>query len=351
MLVFWDKLQRAARKYRATGRFPWKSLAPLIFLIAVFLVSVAFVYALSLKSTTREITDLPEYSIFLDELEFAKQDPAESAKLRVQTKENPLFLRTSVVQTLYDYLRAATKELHAEQYAADPDYHHLQCVTTFSWETHDRMPLYTEAVREFLGNKQHPTLYHQDTISSFARRARIEKSIQKGLPVWPNQHGVVAITDIAENTCIGHFYGDEYLLEEFQAKYPFDRRDKMGDPFRRKWDYYLAEGYDGSSTQNLSLPKNLTVVIDAYFDFDHIQYKSDQALSLEQSQQKVTLEAIINDARTHVLKEALSAEDVDRLNTEFVYCEVDGVLMTFLLTHKEIRAGEQLFIYYGPNYG
>jgi len=288
----------------------------------------------------------------VEEIEFAKNNPTESASRTVATEENPLFVRTAAVQSLYEYLRAFSARSHAAEHAASPDFHHVECVTTFSGLTNDRLPQYTEAVRDFL-NQQHRTIYHQDTMASFAMKMRVEESIQKGLPVWADQEGVVAVRDIAENICIGQYYGDEYLSEEFEAVFPWDElRGETGHPFRRKHDYLMRQNYNFLDFK-LALPPNTSVAIDGFHDYDYAEFRSgqhSQLLPLEQSQKKVTLEGLINDPRANLSISGLSAEDLNRKNTEFVYCAVDGVLLSFVVTHKEIKAGEQLFISYGPGY-
>ena len=142
-------------------------------------------------------------------------------------------------------------------------------------------------------------------------------------------------------------------MEEFQEQYPWNEVSLLlGHPFRRKWDYYMTSSYnDDYIDSRLSIPANMTVAIDAYHDYDPLKFPNGQVLTLEQLQQKRILEGLINDARIGIDQSELTQEDKDRHNVEFVGCTVDGVLHTFILTHKQIKAGEQLFIYYGPNYG
>jgi len=287
------------------------------------------------------------------EIKFAQNHPTESLSRIVVTEENPLFVRTAAVQSLYDHLRASSARTHAAEHAASPDFHHVECVTTFSGLTTDRLPQYTEAVREFVMNRQRPTMYRQDTISSFATKVRVNASIQKGLPEWAGQHGVVAVRDIAENICIGQYYGDEYLREEFKALFPWkELKGKKGHPFKRKHVYEMTQNYNFLDLE-LALPPNTKVAIDGFHDYDPSRFpngRHSEQLSLEQSQKKITLEGLINDPRANLSKPTMTAEDLLRFNTEFVYCTVDGVLLSFVVTHKEIKAGEQLFISYGPNY-
>ena len=150
----------------------------------------------------------------------------------------------------------------------------------------------------------------------------------------------------------GHYYGDEYLLQEFEAQYPWDDVQFVkGHPFRRKWDYYMTQGYDDYANVNMSIPGNTTVAIDAYHDYDFKKYPNGQTLTAEQTRQKRTYEGLFNDARRDLHKSVMTKADLDRFNVEFVYCAVDGVLHTFVVTHKAVKAGEQMFIYYGPGYG
>jgi len=255
----------------------------------------------------------------------------------IEMEENPLFTRTVAVQRLYDFMRSSTKQLYAAEYAADPDYQHIECVTTSPGNPRDRLPAYTEAVRQFMSNTERPTIYHQDVIKSFAKKVMLNESIQKGLPVWEGQSGVVAIRDIADNTCIGHYYGDEYLEPEFDALF-MDWAFTTGHPFEKKYDYALLKRYPGIYYIDGKEHEYPTVSWDAYHDYPGGQ------------QQKAVIEAFINEPRSDLSGGRMTEEDRARQNTEFVGCTVDGVLLAFLVSNKEIRAGEQLFITYGSQY-
>ena len=169
------------------------------------------------------------------------------------------------------------------------------------------------------------------------------------------QYGIVAKRDIVKNTCIGHYYGDEYLLEEYESQFPWDvYGEKEGHPWRKKWDYYMTVPYQSFADRQLKLRNlNATMTMDAYHSYNYEKYVGEggQDLSERQSRMKENLEVFVNDARKDLYGENLKAADFERKNAEFVYCSVDGVLQTFLVTTKDVKADEQLFVYYGPNYG
>ena len=87
--------------------------------------------------------------------------------------------------------------------------------------------------------------------------------------------------------------------------------------------------------------------MDGYHSYNDSEYVDD----IKQDGLKEIYEVFVNDARRELNKPELSLEDLNRKNTEFVYCAVDGILLTFLVTLRDIKVDEQLFLYYGPTYG
>lgn len=59
---------------------------------------------------------------------------------------------------------------------------------------------------------------------------------------------------------------------------------------------------------------------------------------------------MINDARADMYDPKMVEQDLERYNSDFAYCTVDGVMYTFLVTLKEIKRGEQLFAFYGASW-
>ena len=111
--------------------------------------------------------------------------------------------------------------------------------------------------------------------------------------------------------------------------------------------------YDQHADKRMNLTK-VQVALDAYHSYNYEDYvrEGGQDLTKRQSKLKIIDEAIINDARERLFSaEDLASADEERQNVEFVYCAIDGVLQTMILTTRYIKADEQLFVYYGPNYG
>ena len=84
---------------------------------------------------------------FIEQLEYALQNPGKSTLDKIQIPENTLFTRTRTVQYLYDYAEAATKHFFQSQYAADPNYHHLKCVETFAHKSLSKLPQFQMSVK------------------------------------------------------------------------------------------------------------------------------------------------------------------------------------------------------------
>ena len=149
--------------------------------------------------------------------------------------------------------------------------------------------------------------------------------------------------------------------------------NKTNHPFKIKWDYFMMLAFEKQLDHRLNLPENTKVLIDGYHEYDHADYVRDgaQNLSSEQSKLKENVGAYINDARRSLFQPNMTFEDLMRKNSEFVCCAgmyvyasqesnaskqklvdrtVDGILMPFIVVHKEVKAKQQLFIYYGPHY-
>ena len=289
---------------------------------------------------------------FLTQLENARENPKNAFKQRIPMPENPLFIRTKTVKLLYDYVEAATRELYQEQYNADPNYHHIECLQTFTPGLEDQLKKFEEPVKQFLSHKQ--SIFTQEVIKQYASREKITEQNNGNLEHLTGQYGVIAKKTIPELTCIGHFYGDEYLLFEYEAAFPWNYYGpRPRHPFRKKWDYYMVIPNPSLSNGRFDLPTDITLTMDAYHSYNYADYVKEggQNLTEEQSKLKENLEGFVNDAREELYKPELQPKDEMRRNSEFVYCSVDGRVLSFLITMKEIKENEQVFVYYGPSYG
>jgi len=328
----------------------------LLGMMIMFMWNAPSAFQLRSGSDVTPLTDLPEYHALLWEFKKSKQDPLAAAMNRIEMDENSLFTRTVAVQRLHDFMRAATKQLYAEKYAADPDYQHIECIATFLPHTHDRLSLYGESVKKYLSNKESPTLYHQNLTHSLVQKVKVDASIQQGLPVWDDQDGLVAKKDIADYSLIGQYFGDEYLDHEFYAIFPWElyQQTNTGHPFVKKYEYRYAAWYDDDGAYGVDarypVPNNTALFYDGYHDYHYDQYPNGQSLSYEESQQKVMVTGLLNDPRRNMADGGMTEEDMTRLNTEFVYCTVDGVIQSFVFATKDIPKGTQLFASYGSGY-
>lgn len=226
---------------------------------------------------------------------------------KINIHENELFTRTLSIQYLYDYVQASTRQLYSAQYAADDNFHYLKCIETFDHKTKRKLPALQIGVKSFLQNKD--ALYSQSIAQTYMSREKIKESNHGGLPSLVGQYGVVARTDIDANTCLGHYFGDEYLLEEYEAAFPWDLYGGMEDhPWRKKWDYYMTVPYHSFADTRMDLANiNVTMTMDAYHSYDYQKYVDigGQDLTEQQSKMKENLEVYVNDARNGLYEEDL----------------------------------------------
>jgi len=310
--------------------------------------------------TLFSVRTLELYDDFMTQYAYYQGYPDKSVLNISCLAQNPLFTRTQLVQSLYEYVAAATKDLYPDLYAAGS--HHVECLASFTHSAGDieveraELLRMEEAVQRRLHNWPTQGFTNQEFVGSYAELVTITESIQKGLAVWdPDQRGIVATRDIPPYTAIGNYFGDEYLHHEGHAQFPWRVYWNQPDhPFRKKWDYFMEISYTDWVDPRLKIPKDTIVLIDGYFDYDHSKYikEGGQDLDRRESETKASnIEYFVNDARASLYKPTLSEADLDRKNSEFVYCAVDGIIIPFFVVQNETKSGQQLFAYYGPKYG
>lgn len=304
------------------------------------------------------------YWDFLTHFQYYRMDPKQAAINSTILPENPLYTRTKSVELLYKYMASASRELHADKYLEDPNFHDVECLATFSGsnsnpitESGEReLTLMERAVREGLKNWSGQDLYNPEITKDYANIVPITESIQEGLKMWgPGQRGVVATKNISAYTCIGVYYGDEYLEGEFNSQFTWTTYwNQTNHPFRKKWDYAMAVDYSVWADRRLNIPWGAMVLIDSHHEYSYKKYPLEGGQPLNKKEAWTKSQIIpnfINDARESLYEPQLSAADASRKNTEFVYCRVDGIILPFTVVHKDLMADQQLFLYYGPGYG
>ena len=367
LLTQMDKIRRNIKKFQDGDERIRKLLYFGICILLMILLSCIY-FAISLNQEEYEslnsnikidhqIKSKVEYSSdvmdlknkFLSQLENARKNPKDAFKQRVPIPENPLFIRTKTVQLLYDYVEAATKELYQEQYDADPNYHHIECLQTYTPGLQDYLKSFEDSVKEFLSHER--SIFTQEVIKQYVSREKITEENNGNIEHLTGEYGVIAKKRIPELTCIGHYYGDEYLKFEYEAAFPWNYYGKRPDhPYRKKW-YYCMQIPD-EYNERFGLRTNITLAMDGYHSYNYADYVNEggQDLTKEQSKLKENLEVFVNDAREELFEPELQPMDEIRKNSEFVYCSVDGTVLSFLITMKETKENEQLFVYYGPEY-
>ena len=175
---------------------------------------------------------------FLNQLKLSQNNPSQTIKDKLPIPDNPLFTRTRTVQYLFDYITAATKELHRTEYNNnDPHYHHTKCIETSTPGMETYLNRFELAVKQFLAHKK--SIFHQHVIKQYVQKEIISEKNNGGLSSLNGQYGLTAKINIPRNTVIGHYYGDEYLLHEYEAAFPWNVYGTQIDhPFKKKWDYY-----------------------------------------------------------------------------------------------------------------
>eukprot|EP01084_Bolivina_argentea_P139059 244682_1 len=365
-----DKLRRGVKKYRdgdSSAKVVDAIKRPLYCCILLLLLILGFCiyFALFLNKThahsSMDMNNTWGYSDnvinlrnkFITQYKLASNNPYITTHHKLLIPENDLFTRTKTIQYLYDYVEAANKDIYKEEYVSNDNKHHVKCIETFTPRDRSQLSKFETAVQQFLNNEG--ALFTQHIAQSYIARTKISAENCGGLSKLIGQTGIVTRKDIRKFTAVGHYYGDEYLLDEFEEQFPWDKYGGIDNhPFRRKWDYYMTIPYHIYADKRLHLDElNITMAMDSFHSYNYAAFVKDggQDLTKEESKLKQNLETFVNDAREQLYEKKLSKHDLIRKNSEFVYCSVDGILMTFLVVTKDLKKNQQLFVYYGPNYG
>lgn len=327
------------------------------------ILAVSSAYANPQEHFSEHTMDL--YQDFMSHFQFYQMNPQQTMINKTLLAENPLYTRSKAVDLLYKYTESATRDLYADKYLEDPDYHHVHCICTFTWSNYNpvmtqsgerELTLMEQAVRRGLDGWTTGGLFTHNFTSKFVKMVPITEEIQMGLKIWgPGQRGVVAKENISAWTAIGIYYGDEYLSGEFDTQFSWGTYGHLKDhPFTKKWDYSMFLDYSTWADPRFNLPPGVMVNIDSYHEYDHLEYALEGGLTLTPEELWTKNQMIpnyINDARASLYQPYLYEEDMMRKNSEFVYCSVDGIMLPFVVVYKDVDAEQQLFIYYGPNYG
>eukprot|EP01084_Bolivina_argentea_P237813 399576_1 len=60
---------------------------------------------------------------------------------------------------------------------------------------------------------------YQQTLQKYTTKQTIDKGDSDAIASLAGQHGIFAKTDIESGVCIGQYYGDQYLVSEYDALY------------------------------------------------------------------------------------------------------------------------------------
>ena len=115
----------------------------------------------------------------------------------------------------------------------------------------------------------------------------------------------------------------------------------------------MSVDYDYWADSRLNIPTGAEMFIDSFHEYDPMVYPLEGAQQLTENEMWTKSRIIpnfINDARESLYEPQLTEADKNRLNSEFVLCRVDGIIFPFVVVQKDLMAGQQLFVYYGPSY-
>jgi len=175
---------------------------------------------------------------------------------------------------------------------------------------------------------------------------KFEISEHPRIPVLNGQFGIRARRDIPCSTCLGQYIGGELLQDAF---------DKIFDGAGNEYDHNLysfdqeidrkelcrvscrdkAEPTKKRRKQRRKAPPRKIFIIDPFIG----EWAEDELIL-----------RYVNDCRADINTPRPTAEDGEFYNVEFAGLNVNGWPQTFLVTKRDIKRGEELCTYYGPEF-
>ena len=138
------------------------------------------------------------------------------------------------------------------------------------------------------------------------------------------QKGLRAKMDIPLNTCLGQYVGVNYLKQEYLQIFENSSEGYL----RNMYAFDLKVDVDG---------KEVELIVDGYA---LIQMIGESGHLMR-----------INDCRLDIHMEQPSNDDRKFENVELVECKVNGWPVIFVITTKAVKAGDELFAFFGAHFG
>lgn len=151
------------------------------------------------------------------------------------------------------------------------------------------------------------------------------------------QFGLRAKVDLAAMTVLGQYVGVEYLEDEFHAVFSGTQEDAM----KNIYAFTLSVGDDPTNSkmkkQSAGARSGPKIVIDP--------------LGLDANGNGLKpMVMMLNDCRTDISKAEKTKEDERAENVLFAKVSLNGWPSIFVITKRDIKAGEELLGFYGNDY-
>ena len=157
------------------------------------------------------------------------------------------------------------------------------------------------------------------------------------------QRRIVAKADIPRGTVLGQYIGTEYLEREFDKKFESTNEETLRNMYSFDLSLHVPKGMDDEGDCKMNgngkeeyfndLCTKQSMVIDGW------------------AQRHKNMMIFINDCRADIDLEVVAEEDMKYWNCSFRTVQVHGYPAVYVITRRDIKAGEELMVYYGEDYG
>eukprot|EP00633_Aureoumbra_lagunensis_P002234 CAMPEP_0197288546 /NCGR_PEP_ID=MMETSP0890-20130614/5667_1 /TAXON_ID=44058 ORGANISM="Aureoumbra lagunensis, Strain CCMP1510" /NCGR_SAMPLE_ID=MMETSP0890 /ASSEMBLY_ACC=CAM_ASM_000533 /LENGTH=262 /DNA_ID=CAMNT_0042759353 /DNA_START=81 /DNA_END=869 /DNA_ORIENTATION=- len=174
--------------------------------------------------------------------------------------------------------------------------------------------------------------------------SQVNEKNDGGIIKLRGEKGAFAKRRIETGECLGQYIGDEMLLFEFEEYFPWYHGT---EDQRKRWYYAMHVGYDRSNIDR-TMKRYASRKPDPFIARQKA-IPENIMITTVSDPIKPSI-ALVNDCRENMNQPDPTPTDLERLNAEFVFCDVDSAMFPFLIATKTIETNEQIFAYYGPSF-
>ncbi len=170
-----------------------------------------------------------------------------------------------------------------------------------------------------------PLIKMAKTTKSFDEVVAVFDITQHRIPQLYGQKGVRSLIKVPKNTCLGQYVGVYRTKSEYEKIFNNSNQLALRDQYSYDMSLSIGDGQD------------IDCVIDGF--------------GLESATNEICLVSKVNDCRLDINDDKPSEDDAKHQNVVFVQAKINEWPAIFIISTRNIQAGEELLGYYGEEFG